>query len=69
MNTPEEAIKAFRDSRLDALMLGNRLLLAPVMTEAVDDDRNADSDVTEKKGNGSWDKKSGDAQPDGSLRI
>lgn len=29
VNTPEEAIRAFKDSRLDALLLGDRLILAP----------------------------------------
>lgn len=32
VNTPKEAIKAFKDSQLDALLLGNRLILA---TDAV----------------------------------
>jgi carbamoyltransferase len=36
VNTPTEAIKAFQDSRLDALILGNRLLLARETHEQTD---------------------------------
>lgn len=34
VNTAKEAIQAFRDSRLDALLLGDRLLLAEAATQA-----------------------------------
>lgn len=34
VNTPQEAIKAFEDSRLDALLLGDKLILNPAVSQA-----------------------------------
>lgn len=59
VNTAEEAIQAFKDSRLDVLLLGDKVILAPPAVQAVDMSETG-SDSADGTGNGqSWGGKSG----------
>jgi carbamoyltransferase len=56
VNTAAEAIQAFRDSRLDVLLLGDNVILAPPAVHAVDMPA---SDMKSTSPGRSWDGKSG----------
>ena len=59
VNTAEEAIQAFKDSRLDVLLLGDKLILAPPAVQAVNMPESEEQSAASRKNGQSWEDKSG----------
>lgn len=59
VNTAEEAIQAFSDSRLDVLLLGDKVILAPPAVKGVNMPESEEKTATSGKDGQSWDGKSG----------
>ena len=59
VNTPEEAIVSFQQSQLDALLLGDRLILAPPALRAVSSDDSEPDERKDSVASQAWDARHG----------